>query len=52
MTSKERKRIKEITEYKETSMNQFILDSIFDSEKNSTDNIDDIALIEVLQQQI
>mgnify|MGYP001374534368 CR=1 FL=1 len=55
-TDAERDQLKKMAQEKDTSMNQFILDAIFDSTSDSSDNINDSKsdsmIIEILEGQL
>ena len=50
-TDKERDQVKKMAQEKDVSMNQFILDAIFDS-SDSSDSKSDIKMIEILEGQL
>lgn len=56
VTDEEREQIKKMAQGKNASMNQFIVDAIFDSKKDSTsdsnDSKSDIKIIEILEGQL
>ena len=51
-TDTERDQVKKMAQEKDVSMNQFILDTIFDSKDDSSDSKSDIKMIEILEGQL
>ena len=51
-TDTERDQVKKLAQEKDVSMNQFILDTIFDSKDDSSDSKSDIKMIEILEGQL
>ena len=51
-TDTERDQLKKKAQEKDVSMNQFILDAIFDSTSDSSDSKSDIKMIEILEGQL
>ncbi|SEJ06276.1 Protein of unknown function, DUF536 [Alkalibacterium gilvum] len=52
VTDDEREQIKKMAQEKNVSMNQFIIDAIFDSTSDSSDINSDIKMIEILEEQL
>ena len=52
VTDDEREQIKKMAQEKNVSMNQFIVDAIFDSASDSSDIKTDITMIEILEEQL
>ena len=52
VTDDEREQIKKMAQEKNVSMNQFIVDAIFDSASDSSDIKTDIKMIEILEEQL
>jgi predicted HicB family RNase H-like nuclease len=51
-TDTERDQVKKLAQEKDVSMNQFILDAIFDSTSDSSNSKSDIKMIEILEGQL
>lgn len=51
-TDTERDQVKKMAQEKDVSMNQFILDAIFDSKDDSTSDSSDSRMIEILEGQL